>query len=183
MSTESQKNKSKSKAEVSGSETILEKLRGNTPWIFGDTFRKPKINFPRFSSRRGLDLPSPSKNLGLILIYIVLFVLQTGVLYIIYRSPPAVGATQEGNPIFLYPSVNDQFIIEGIIASIVIFLSSIGYLFLYQASKYVYDRNTAIKILAIGFILILMSFVILQLMLGTKTQALRQFLQNLINQY
>lgn len=183
MSKRSKNQKNSSKAEISGSETVLEKMKSKTPWIFGEAVRKPKIKFPNINARRTTDLPSPSKNFGLILIFIILFVLQTGVLYIIYRSPPAVGATQEGEPIFLYPSIHDQFIIEGIIASIVIFLSSTGYLFLYQASKYVYDRGTAIKILAIGFILIIVSFVVLQLMLGIKTQAIRQFLQQLIQQY
>lgn len=183
MSKRPNNKKQRMKAEVSGSETVLEKMRSKTPWIFGDSIRKPKIKFPSVSSRRAIDLPSPSKNFGLILIYIVLFVLQTGVLYIIYREPPAVGANQQGDPIFLYPSIHDQFIIEGIIASIIIFLSSTGYLFLYQASKYVYDRGTAIKILALGFILILVSFVVLQIMLGIKTQSIRQFLQQLIQQY
>jgi hypothetical protein len=183
MSNKSQSSKKRKKSEVSGSETILEKMKSKTPWIFGESLRKPKIKFPRLKARRAIDLPSPSKNLGLILIFIVLFVLQTGILYIIYREPPAVGANADGEPIFLYPNISYQFIIEGIIASIVIFLSSLGYLLLYQASKYVYDRNTAIKILALGFILILVSFVTLQIMLGIKTQAIREFLQNLIRYY
>ncbi len=171
------------KEEVSGSDTVFDMLREKTPWVFGNVVRKPKINFPSTKSRYRINLPTPSKALGLIIIYIILFLLQTGLLYIIYRNPPAIGADSEGNAQFYYPGVHDQFIIEGIVASIVIFLASSGYLFLYQASKYIYDRSIALKILVLGFILIIFTFITLQFMLAVKTQAIRQFLKDLLDVY
>ncbi|MFW9951678.1 MAG: hypothetical protein ACFFKA_16300 [Candidatus Thorarchaeota archaeon] len=156
------------KEEVSGSETILEKVRERTPWIFGKRLRKPKIMFP--SIRRGnMEVPLPGKSIAVIAVYVILFLLQTGVVYLIYRNPPALGADpQSGDPLFLYPDINESFIIEGIVASIFIFLCSAGFIMLYQASKYVYNKAIAIRILVVGIILILAAFGALQAMISIK---------------
>ncbi len=155
------------KLDISGSETLGEKISKKTPWIMGKKLRKPKINFPTLGGRR-LTLPSPSKTLGLLAIYAILFILQTGVVYLLYRDPPALGATAGGDPIFLYPSVQDSFIIEGIVASILIFVASMGFLLLYQASKYSYNRQMALRIIVIGAIMIIIAFVGLQYMISIK---------------
>ena len=156
------------KKDISGSETIAEKIRKRTPWIFGKKLRRPKIVFPRLR-RRGITVPTPSKTLGIFVIYILLFVLQTGIVYLIYREPPALGADSKGDPIFLYSSIHDSFIIEGIVASILIFLSSTGFILLYQASKHSFNRTMALRILVIGIIMIIITFLALQYMIAVKT--------------
>lgn len=172
----------KRKEDISGSETIAEKIKKKTPWIMGSALRKPKIAFPKLKQRK-LTLPMPSKSLSVILIYAILFVLQTGVVYLIYREPPAIGATSGGEPLVIYPDVQESFIIEGIVASILIFLSSLGYILLYQASKYVYNRSIAQRILVFGVILILSTFVALQYMLAVKTNEIREFFSTILNVY
>lgn len=154
-------------SDISGSETISEKIKSLTPWIFGSFLRKPKISFPQLR-RRSITVPTPSKTLGIFVVYILLFVLQTGVLYLIYRKPPAVGATGKGEPEFLYRSIHDSFIIEGIVASILIFVASTGFIFLYQASKHSFNRTMALRILVIGVIMILVSFITLQYLIAVK---------------
>ncbi|TXT61380.1 MAG: OST3 / OST6 family protein [Promethearchaeota archaeon] len=175
--------KSIKRSEISGSETVLEKIKEKTPWIFGNKIRKPKIKFPSISMGRRISVPSPSKTLLLIIIYVVLFVLQMGAIYIVYRDTISLGATEGGEPIFLYPSISDQFIIEGIVASLLFLIGSLGFILLYQASKYVYNRSTVLKILVIGFVFILVAFIILQIMLSIKTASFREFLSDLIAQY
>ncbi|MFX1259667.1 MAG: hypothetical protein ACFFAN_17570 [Promethearchaeota archaeon] len=156
------------KREISGSETISEKIKSKTPWIFGKKFlRKPKIIFPKFRYRH-ISISAPSKSVGLIIIYILLFILQTGIVYLIYKEPRALGATREGDPIWLHPGVSDSFIIEGIVASVLIFVSSTGFILLYQASKHSYNRKLAIEILIIGALMILVTFVALQYMINEK---------------
>ncbi len=179
----SSKDTSIKKDEISGSDTVVDMIKEKTPWIFGNKIKKPRINFPDLTAGHKINLPTPSKAVGLILIYIMLFILQAGFLYVIYRNPPAIGANQDGEAVFFYPGIHDQYIIEGVVASIIIFLASTGYIFLYQASKYIYDRNMALKILALGFLLIIITFIVLQIMLSVKTQQLRQFLQNLLDVY
>ena len=156
------------KFDVSGSETIVEKIKGKTPWLFGKALRKPKVLFPKIKRFR-MDMPIPGRSISVIVVYIALFLLQMGILYIIYRKPPALGSNPNTNdPIFLYPDIQDSFIIEGIVASIFLFLCSLGFVMLYQASKYVYNKNIAIRILVIGIILVLVTFTALQAMITIK---------------
>ncbi len=166
---EKRRNKSKlAKEEVIGSETVFEKIRGKTPWIFGKTLRKPKILFPVLKTSK-MDIPLPGKSVAVIGVYVILFLLQTGIVYLIFRETPALGTDPNTEtPLFLYPSINESFIIEGIVASIFIFLCSIGFILLYQASKFVYNRNIAIRYLVLGIILILTAFATLQAMITIK---------------
>jgi hypothetical protein len=161
-----QKNTSK-KEEIIGSETVMEKIRTKTPWIFGNSLRKPKINFPEMKLPR-ISLPMPSRSLSIVAILIILFVLQMGVVYLIVREPAALGATQQGNPVFIYQGIHDSYIIESIVASVLIFFCSTGFIMLYQASKYVYNKKMAIWILGIGLLMILITFIVLQYMIGVK---------------
>ncbi|MHA1805931.1 MAG: hypothetical protein ACTSU4_15565 [Promethearchaeota archaeon] len=160
--------RSQEKAGVSGSETVLEMLQKRTPWILGKKIRKPKIIFPDFSKVKKVNIPMPVKTFSVILIYAALFVLQTGIIYLLYRDPPALGATVQGEPQFLYQDLHESFIIEGIVASTLIFLCSLGYILLYHASKYVYNKVIAQRILILGIILILTTFIALQYMISYK---------------
>jgi len=165
---EKRSNKSKlTKEEVIGSETVFEKIRGKTPWVFGKTLRKPKILFPELKTSK-MDIPLPGKSIAVIGVYIILFLLQTGIVYLVFRETPALGTNQDGSPMFLYPDINESFIIEGMVASIFIFLCSSGFILLYQASKYVYNKSIAIRYLVVGIILILTAFGTLQAMITIK---------------
>jgi hypothetical protein len=161
------------KKEVIGSETVVEKLRKKTPWIFGSTFRKPKLSFPKLKLPR-LSLPMPSRALGIIGIFVILFILQTGIAYLLVREPPALGATQQGDPIFILTDINEAFIIESIVASILIILCSTGFVILYQASKHVYNRKMAATYLTVGVLLIIVCFIGLQYIIAVKSGVLSQ---------
>jgi len=161
------------KKEIIGSETVIEKIKKKTPWVFGRAFRKPKLNFPKFKLPR-LSLPMPSRAISIIGIFIVLFVLQTGVAYLLVREPPALGANQQGDPIFILTDINEAFIIESIVASVLILLCSTGFVFMYQASKYVYNRKTAATYLILGVLLIIITFIGLQYIIAVKTGVLKQ---------
>jgi len=156
------------KDDISGSETIVEKIKSKTPWIFGRTLRKPKVTFLKIKRPR-MEIPLPGRSISVIIIYVALFLLQTGIIYLVYREPPALGGNPNtGDPMFLYPSIHDSFVIEGIVASIFLFLCSIGFVLLYQASKYVYNKSIAIRMLIIGIILVLVTFTALQAMITIK---------------
>ena len=167
MQEERRKKAKLTKEEIIGSETVFEKIRGKTPWIFGKTLRKPKMLYPRLKTSK-MDIPLPGKSIAVIAVYIILFLLQTGIVYLIFREVPALGSNSDGSPMFLYPDINESFIIEGIVASIFIFLCSIGFILLYQASKFVYNKNIAIRYLVVGIILILAAFGTLQAMITIK---------------
>ena len=165
---EERRNKTKvAKDKVLGSETVFEKIKGRTPWIFGKALRKPKILFPSLKKRR-IGIPLPGKSIAVIGVYIILFLLQTGIVYLVFRDVPALGSNQDGSPMFLYPDINESFIIEGVVASIFIFMCSTGFYLLYQASKFVYNKSVAARYLAVGILLILASFITLQAMITIK---------------
>jgi len=156
------------KIEISGSETLLEKIKKKTPWIFGKWIKRPKYIIPKIKHRK-LSLPLPPRSLGFIITFTVLFLLQTGFIYLILRESPALGADSDKNPIFIWPeNIHEAFVIESIVASILMFLFSIGFFLLYQASKYVYDKKMANMVMIIAIIMICISFFILQLMLTIK---------------
>ena len=154
--------------EISGSKTVLERIKEKIPWVGGKLLRKPKINFPKLKSRR-LSLPIPSRSLSIIVVYIILFLLQMGIIYLILREPPIIGADDEGNPIFIWPeNLHEAFVIESIVASILILLFSLGFFLIYDASNYVYNKRMADWILLIGILIILLVFSLLQYILYVK---------------
>ena len=166
---EERRNKSTAaKDEVLGSETVFEKIKIKTPWVFGKAFRKPKILVPNLKKPR-IGIPLPGKSMAVIGVYIILFLLQTGIVYLVFREVPAMGSNpSDGSPMFLYPDINESFIIEGLVASIFIFMCSIGFVLLYQASKFVYNKSVAVRYLAVGILLILASIITLQAMITIK---------------
>ncbi|MFX1325053.1 MAG: hypothetical protein ACFE8N_08850 [Promethearchaeota archaeon] len=165
------------KIEISGSETIIERIRRKLPWIFGEKLRKPKIIFPKLRIRR-LSIPLPPNSLSIIIVFIILGILQTGIVYLIVRNPSALGVTDIGEPEFIFPeNIHEAYIIESIVASVLITLFSVGFIFLYQASKYVYNKKLANWYLIIGLLVILIMFAMLQFMLYVKTP---RWLRNII---
>ena len=126
----------------------------------------PKVKPRRIASRiTGMR----TKTLIIFAIYAILFILQTGVVYLIYRGTPALGQGGDETAMFLYPSTQEAFIIESIVASIMMIISSLGYLLLYRSSQHLYDRKTARGILVAGILLVFISYVVLQWMIATKS--------------
>ena len=70
---------------------------------------------------------------------------------------------------FLYPSTQEAFINESIVASLLMIFSSIGYLFFYQASQHLYDRKIAVRYIIIGALIILGTYAALQAMITLKS--------------
>jgi len=156
-----------SKEEISGSETITEKIKSRVPWVFGSKIRNPRIIYPKLKLPR-MDVPIPGKSIMFIVVYVALFLLQMGIIYLIYREPPAIGANSAGDPQFLAPDISEAYIIESIVASILILMNSAGFILLYQASKYVYNKRMAIYILVVGIIMVAITFVVLQMFITIK---------------
>jgi len=135
------------------------------PWVFKN-IRIPYIIFPDFKGYK-FDIPTPSRNILLGLIYIFLFWLMMGGVYLMIpdssgRLPIALGADKDGNPVWVFPSITDAFLIESIVAGVVIFIGAIGFIILYQSTKHIYNIRYARILITIGFILATFTFVILQ---------------------
>ncbi|MBN2157318.1 MAG: hypothetical protein JW776_14830 [Candidatus Lokiarchaeota archaeon] len=148
------------------SQEFIEKIRKKLPWITR-RIRIPYINFPDLKGRN-FDIPTPSRNILLGVIYVFLFWLMMGGVYLLIpnssgRLPIALGADPNtGNPMWIYPSITDAFVIESIVAGAIIFIGAIGFLLLYQSTKHIYNTRYARILITIGFILATFSFVVLQ---------------------
>ncbi len=171
MSERSLPQKSRNAEDIIGSETLFEMLKRKTPWILGTKIRKPKITFPRIKRRRIVNQLAgmSTRSILLLTIFSTLFLLQTGFIYLVYRGVPAIGQGGEESILFLYPSTQEAFINESIVASILMILNSIGYLFLFQASQHLYNRKIAIRYIIIGVLIILGTFGALQAMITLKS--------------
>ncbi|MBY8990832.1 MAG: hypothetical protein KGD58_08770 [Candidatus Lokiarchaeota archaeon] len=160
------------KKNIIGSETTLEKIKRSTPWIFGKKLRKPKIMFPKIRNRK-ISFPQPSRSLIILAIYVILFLLQTGIVYLIVRDPPSIGVDDWGNPVFVWErSIHEAYINESIVASILMILFSSGFVLVYRASRYVYNKKIAVYYLFFGTLMILITFALLQFMLYVKAPRL-----------
>ncbi len=131
--------------------------------------RIPRVRLTGIGS--GITLPSPPRMLMLMASYILLFWLMAGGIYFMVRNPIAVGSTGSGenaDAVFFYPSMNESFIIEGIIAATLLFIAGIGTVLMYQASLQKLNKSYATKLLVVGFVLAIVSFLTLQYIINIK---------------
>lgn len=119
----------------------------------------------------GMSLPSPPRMLMLMASYVLLFWLMAGGIYFMVRNPIAVGSTgsdENAKAVFFYPSMNESFIIEGIVAAILLFIAGIGMVMMYNASLQKMNKSYAGKLLVVGFVLGIVSFFALQYIINVK---------------
>ncbi len=121
------------------SENFQNKVSDKMPWVFkGFGIRLPKIKFPSLKDKN-LDIPTPSRNILLGVIYVFLFWLLMGGVYLIIA-----------------------FVIESIVAGVIIFIGAIGFIIIYQSTKHMYNTSYAQKLIAVGVVMAVFSFTILQ---------------------
>ncbi len=155
-----------------GSETTKDMLGRKLPWLLGNGFRIPRLRLPE-TKDKAFSLPTPPRMLIMILIYIGLFFVMMGGVYLItprmgQQPMPALGADSNGNPVWLYPSVSEAFIIESIVGAAIFFMGAIGFMFLFESTKYSLNPSYGRKILVMGVGLALVAFVAMAYIIDTK---------------
>lgn len=108
-----------------------------------------------------------------VLFIVVLFILG-GNIYTLVRSPPAIAGGSGGSPILISPGIDSQLGLEGIVASVVILIGTIGLGLIYYASKYVFQPGYANRLLLLGMLLSGLAFLIFGYLFGYKTGAFTQ---------
>jgi hypothetical protein len=98
----------------------------------------------------------------------VLFILG-GNIYTLVKTPPAIAADASSNPILIAPSIDVQLGLEGIVASVVIFIGTVGIGLIYLASKYVFQPGYATRLMILGAVLAGTAFLIISYLYGLKT--------------
>lgn len=121
---------------------------------------KPSLKMPQ--------QPSGTTLFALTLIFL-LFVFGGGIWMIVNRPTlRAMGATSTGTPLLIYPGLDYQFILEGVVASVFLFVGFVGAIIAYQSTRHVYRPSYSKLLLITGMGMIWISYVLLIVMLGAK---------------
>ena len=115
------------------------------------SIRKPRLvlRFPRIPQLR-----MPSKwILFAISLGIYYFVISGSIFDLTYTDLGPFGQNS-----WLYPGLHQQYTIEGVIGAVFYFLGFLGFYLTYQSTRHIYRPRYANMILAVGWFLILASF-------------------------
>jgi hypothetical protein len=126
---------------------------------------KPKVRL----TRPGFGMPTrpPDTVIFGVILLVVLFVLG-GNIYTLVRSPPAI-AGSGSTPILVAPGIDSQLGMEGIVASVVILVGTVGLGLVYYASKYVFQPGYATRLIILGMIMSGVSFLMFSYLWTLKT--------------
>ena len=129
--------------------------------------RKPRMRLTKPSLKMP-QKPSATTLFALTLLFI-LFVFGGGI-WDIVNSPSlrAMGGTSSGGPLLIYPGLDYQFILEGVVASIFILIGFAGVLITYQSTRHVYRQSYSKLLLVAGLAMIWVSYGLLIVMLSQK---------------
>ncbi len=116
--------------------------------------RKPRLKLrrPRFGEIR---LPSKWILFAIVLV-VYYFVVSGGMFVLSYETPPFIEIGDRILP--LYPGLNRQVLIEGIVGGALFFLGFVGFYLMYQSTRNIYRPRYAQMMLAVGLVTILISF-------------------------
>lgn len=129
----------------------------------------PFIKRPKLELRKPkFELPSLTQNRMTVLVLVTIWFLLSGGIYILIEKPTALAFTSTGSPIFLYPQFDRMFLLEGLVAGILFIVGGIGFILIYQSTKYAYDPKYANLLLYAGIALILVSYFGVNYMLESK---------------
>jgi hypothetical protein len=115
------------------------------------TIRKPRLvlRAPRIPQIR-----MPSKWILFAVSLGIYYFVISGSIYDLTYTPTIFGPTN-----WLFGGLHQQFIIEGVVGGAFYFLGFLGFYFTYQSTRHIYRPRYANMMLAIGWFLILASFV------------------------
>ncbi|MHA1506162.1 MAG: hypothetical protein ACTSR0_03110 [Candidatus Asgardarchaeia archaeon] len=135
-------------------------------------FYIPKFRLEKPKMR---ELPKPSSRFIQFLSFSLIFFVLSGGIYVLVNigNPSLIpfGTTQSGEFTFIARGLNYQLALEGFIAGFFLFLGFLGSVIMYEGVKIannVYRSSYAEKLLFIGALLIIISFVFLQVMISAK---------------
>ena len=134
------------------------------PWI-------PGLYRPNFIFHK-IKFSIPTKIPGSFIYFAIfasVFYVFDGGVYDFVEEPISRGADSNGNPILIYPDQDRQFLIEGIVAAIIMFLGAGGLYMINQATADPHNPQRASYYQALGFIMVILAFITLQSMFNSKT--------------
>lgn len=134
------------------------------PWVVPG-FRRPKFIFYRIKFTIPTSIDS---RIIFFLVYVSIFYIYIGGVYNLLEDPIAIASDAQNNPVLVAEGLDRQFIIEGVVAGMLMFAGFFGFLLLKEATADPYNTNRANSYLLGGFVLIFFAFLALSNMYGEK---------------
>ncbi|MFX1518465.1 MAG: hypothetical protein ACFFCD_00870 [Promethearchaeota archaeon] len=131
-------------------------------WFPG--IRKPKVILRKPKLRLPSEIPT---SLLLQIAVIFIFVIYMGLIYDIVKEPLPLGS-RFGVPVLIDPRLDAQFIIEGIVAGMLIFVGFIGFIIIFYSTRYFYEPKFARTLLLIGVCGVIAAYFTLLFMMTAK---------------
>ncbi len=124
-------------------------------WILG--IRKPKVILRKPKLQLPTEIPT---GLLLQIALIFIFCIYMGLIYDIVKEPLPLGS-RFGVPVLIDERLDAQFIIEGIVAGMIMFLGFLGFVIIFYSTRYFYEPSYARTLLLIGVIAVIAAYFVL----------------------
>ena len=135
------------------------------PWIVPG-IRRPNFRFYKLTFTIPREVPG---RLFFIFIFLAIFYVYIGGVYDLVEKPLTIGSDANQNPLLIYPGGTDrQFLLEGVVAGILMFIGFGGLYLLDSAAKDPHDTQRAINFIVIGAFITFLALVILNRMIAIK---------------
>jgi NADH:ubiquinone oxidoreductase subunit 5 (subunit L)/multisubunit Na+/H+ antiporter MnhA subunit len=131
-------------------------------WIPGT--RKPKIILRRPKLQLPTEIPTA---LLLQIALIFIFAVYMGLIFDIVKEPLPLGS-RFGVPVLIDERLDSQFIIEGIVAGMLMFVGFIGFVIIFYSTRYFYEPSYARTLLLMGVIAVIAAYFVLLYMMIPK---------------
>ncbi len=133
------------------------------PWILGNTVRRPTFHFPRIKLGFPTEIPMSAVYGAVMLIIFYVFV---GGAYDLVQKPEALGGMQ--SPEIVVKSLDQQYLLEGLIAGTVMFLGAAGLYTLHYATSFSTDLRRSSSVMAVGVLMVLAALVMILALWNSK---------------
>ncbi|NHI83372.1 MAG: hypothetical protein EAX81_03620 [Candidatus Thorarchaeota archaeon] len=128
---------------------------------------RPRVRLSR--PRFGMPTRPPDTVIFAVVFIAIVFILG-GNIYTLIKTPPAIAGNPSGGaPLLVIPVVDQQLGLEGIVASVVVVMGSIGLGLIYYSSKYVFQPGTATRLMILGMLFAGAAFLVFTYLFALKT--------------
>jgi hypothetical protein len=129
------------------------------------------FSLSRWFRRLSANKPS-AMTFTVIVVTFAVFLFGGGLLTII-TQPPLTVYTQQGRFLFLYPSIDGQFVMDTFLSGFLYALGLVGLLLIYRSTKSAFKPRQAYMGMIVGVSLVLLAYIFLEGSILTKIQGVQ----------
>jgi len=135
--------------------------------------RKPKSRLD-FEFLERMEMPNIPREIFFFIVLIFFLYIISGGIYNLTRRTIPLNYQQIGDyvkPVFFWRDLHEQFMLEGLIFAILVFLAFVGTYLIYESTKNFYRPSTSYTYLAVGLLLFFLAFAFIEILIHQKITA------------